>query len=185
MAFNKFNKLHLHATDSQSWPLEIPSLPDLARRGAYYPGLSYSPADLSDIQRYGALQGVEVFLEVDVPGHTASIWHGYPELIASYNILPEWSGFAGEPPSGTLKLNSSKVDDFMATLLDDLLPRVAPYNSYFHTGGDEVNFGAYKNDETINATNAFELRPYIQAFIDKLHRKVIGFSYYGQNLRYI
>jgi hexosaminidase len=35
MAHCKFNKLHLHASDAQSWPLEVPRLPDLAREGAY------------------------------------------------------------------------------------------------------------------------------------------------------
>jgi hexosaminidase len=172
MAFNKFNKLHIHATDSQSWPLEIPSLPDLAGKGAYYSGLSYSPANLADLQRYGAMQGVEVFLEIDIPGHTASIWHGYPDLIASYNILPDWSRYAAEPPSGTLKLNSSKVDAFMDTLLNDLLPRVVPYNKYFHTGGDELNFESYSKDETINLTSSMSIKPYLQAFVEKVHSKV-------------
>src|SRR5690606_35928836 len=37
MGFNKFNRLHLHASDSQSWPIEIPALPDLALKGAYHP----------------------------------------------------------------------------------------------------------------------------------------------------
>jgi hexosaminidase len=172
MAYNKFNKLHLHATDSQSWPLEIPSLPDLAGKGAYFPGLSYSPAELANLQRYGALQGVEVLVEIDLPGHTASIWHGYPDLISSFNILPQWGQYAAEPPSGTLKLNSTKVDAFMDTLLDDLLPRVAPYNGYFHTGGDEINVESYTKDETVNVTDSMSLRPYLLAFIEKIHRKV-------------
>lgn len=30
MSWNKMNRLHLHVTDSQSWPLEIPALPKLA-----------------------------------------------------------------------------------------------------------------------------------------------------------
>lgn len=36
LAFNKFNRLHLHASDAQSWPLEIPALPHLAAKGAYH-----------------------------------------------------------------------------------------------------------------------------------------------------
>ena len=36
MALNKLNRLHLHATDAQSWPIEIPSIPNLAREGAYH-----------------------------------------------------------------------------------------------------------------------------------------------------
>lgn len=37
LSLSKFNRLHLHATDAQSWPLEIPSLPSLAEKGSYHP----------------------------------------------------------------------------------------------------------------------------------------------------
>ena len=80
------NKLHVHMTDSQSWPLEIPSMPDLAAKGAYHPGLIYSAKDLAALQRYGSLRGIEVFLEIDMPGHTSAIWYYNPDLIALHSI---------------------------------------------------------------------------------------------------
>jgi hexosaminidase len=139
LAYNKMNRLHLHVTDSQSWPLDIPALPSLAKQGAFRPDLIYTADDFDDLQRHAALQGVQLITEIDMPGHTSSIYHSNPELIAAFDIQPEHYTYAAEPPSGTLKLNSSVVYDFLETVLDDLLPRIAPYTSYFHTGGDEVN----------------------------------------------
>jgi hexosaminidase len=177
-AYNKLNRFHLHVTDSQSWPLEIPALPLLASKGAYESSLTYSPADLKELQYYAAIQGVELILEIDMPGHTASIWYGYPELISAFNIQPDWDTYAAEPPSGTLKLNSSKVDDFLDTLLNDLLPRVKPYSAYFHTGGDEVNVNAYSLDETVKSNDTAVLQPLMQKFVDRNHNQVraLGFT---------
>jgi len=172
LAYNKFNRLHLHITDSQSWPLQIPSLPGLANKGAYESSLSYSPAQIQQIQYYGFLQGISVYLEIDSPGHSASIAYSYPDLIASFNIQPNWDDFAAEPPSGTLKLNSSAVYDFLDTLYSDLLPRIKPYSAYFHTGGDEVNQNAYLNDDTVRSNETSVLQPLLQKFVDRNHDQI-------------
>jgi hexosaminidase len=171
LAYNKFNRLHLHITDAQSWPIEISALPMLAEKGSYREGLTYSPATMAYIQDYGASRGVEVILEIDMPGHTSSIAYSYPELIAAFNEK-DWSKYAAEPPSGTLKLNSSAVTAFLDTLFDDLLPRVLPYSSYFHTGGDEVNVNAYNLDDTVRSNDTAILQPLMQAFVDRAHAKV-------------
>ena len=128
MSFNKFNRLHLHATDSQSWPLEIPALPDLAIKGAYHTSQIWTTKDLQQVQEYGAYRGIEVYLEIDMPGHTASIAHAYPDLITAFNQRL-WSTYALEPPAGQLKLNSSEVPPFLTSLLNDLLPRTSKYSS--------------------------------------------------------
>lgn len=171
-AYTKMNRLHLHATDSQSWPLEIPSLPDLARKGAYRPDLIYTTADFASLQRHAALQGIQLITEIDMPGHTSSIWYSAPELIAAYNQQPDWDTYAAEPPSGTLKLNSSAVGKFLDTLFADLMPRVAPYTGYFHTGGDEVNLNAYSLDNTVNSSDPAVLQPLMQAFVSANHDRV-------------
>jgi hexosaminidase len=169
LAFNKYNRLHLHITDSQSWPLVIPSMPELSAKGAYRANLVYDKSTLEELQRYGALHGVEVFLEIDMPGHTSSIAYSHPELIASFNIQPDWGSYAAEPPSGTLKLNSSAVTSFVEKLFADLLPRVSPYTTYMHTGGDEVNANAYTNDETVKSNDTDVITPLMQKFIDHSH----------------
>lgn len=69
-------------------------MPDLAAKGGYTPSLVYTPANLRDVQHYGALLGVEVYLEIDMPGHIGSIHYAYPDLIAAANVQPAWGNFS-------------------------------------------------------------------------------------------
>ncbi|EXJ64100.1 hypothetical protein A1O7_00436 [Cladophialophora yegresii CBS 114405] len=175
MAMAKMSRLHVHATDSQSWPIEISSLPELAQKGAYHPSLVWTARSLREVQMYGASKGVSVYLEIDVPGHTASIAHAYPDLIAAFNEL-DWSTFAAEPLSGQLKLNLTDVDTFISTLLHDILPRTGQYTSLYHVGGDEVNLAAYTLDETVRSDNPEVLQPLLQRFIDHVVGTSIQFG---------
>src|SRR4051812_27212750 len=92
LAWNKFNRIHIHMTDAQSWPMEIPALPELSQKGAYDKGLSYGPADIEKIQTWAVERGVEVIIEFDMPGHTTSIGLSHPELIAAFNAHP-WNTY--------------------------------------------------------------------------------------------
>ena len=161
MATAKFSRLHLHATDGQSWPIEVPSLPHLAMLGAYQPYLTWSPNTLAEVQAYGLYRGISVFIETDMPGHTGAIANGYPELITAFNES-DWATFAAEPGSGQLKLNSTAVYDFLKTLFGDLLPRLSPYTTTYHNGGDEVNNNAYLLDETVQSNSSAVLQPLVQ-----------------------
>lgn len=165
MVTAKLNRLHLHATDSQSWSIEIPALPELAQKGAYDPSRVWTKAELEAVQSYGMVYCIEVFLEVGVPGHTASIHHAFPDLITGYDLRP-WEEYAAEPPSGQLKLNSPKVHEFMKTLLDDLLPRTVKFSKYVHIGGDEFNANVYKLEKEIGTSDKSIIKPYLQSFID-------------------
>ncbi|KAK6430788.1 Glucosamine-6-phosphate isomerase (Glucosamine-6-phosphate deaminase) (GNPDA) (GlcN6P deaminase), partial [Oleoguttula sp. CCFEE 5521] len=165
MAATKLNMLHLHATDSQSWPLEIPALPELSRKGAYHTTQIWSSSDLENLQQYGKRKGVEVYLEIDMPGHTASIHHSFPELIVAFNRQP-WHLYAAEPPAGQLKLNSEPVNAFLETLLNDVLPRVAKYTTYYHMGADEINAKAYELDPGVGSSSPNAIRPGLQALVD-------------------
>ncbi|KAK3906677.1 beta-hexosaminidase 2 [Staphylotrichum tortipilum] len=171
MAWNKLNRLHVHVTDSQSWPLVLPSMPEVSEKGAYHPSQTYSPADVEHIQRYGAERGVEVYFEIDMPGHIGVVALSHPELIVAYNELPYW-WWCAEPPCGAFKLNSTAVDAFLAKLFDDLLPRVAPYAAYFHTGGDELNKNDSMLDDGIRSNKSEVLQPLLQKFVDAQHARV-------------
>jgi hexosaminidase len=171
-AYNKMNRFHLHVTDSQSWPLEIPSIPELSAKGAYRPDLVYTVNDFKDFQRHAAIQGVQMITEIDMPGHTSSIHHSFPELVAAFEQQPDWNTYAASPPSGTLKLNSTAVHDFVEKLFNDLLPRVSPYSAYYHTGGDEVNRNAYLLDDTVRSNDSAILQPLMQTFVDRAHDQV-------------
>ena len=170
-AATKLNRLHLHATDAQSWPLEISALPELARRGAYHPSQTWTCAILENVQKHGKRRGVEVFIEIDTPGHTASTHHSFPELITAYNQQP-WQPYAEEPPSGPLKLNSAPVHDFLKILLGDLLPHSAKFSRYFHIGGDEINAKACELDPGIRSSSPDVIRPGLQVLVDVVLAKV-------------
>ncbi len=171
MAWNKLNRLHVHITDSQSWPLVLPSMPEVADKGAYHPSQTYSPADIARIQRYGAERGVEVYFEIDMPGHIGVVALSHPELIVAYDELPYW-WWCAEPPCGAFKLNSTAVDAFLEKLFDDVLPRVAPYAAYFHTGGDELNKNDSMLDDGIRSNDSAVLQPLLQKFIDAQHSRI-------------
>lgn len=165
LSLNKFNQLHIHATDSQSWPLNIPALPDLATQGAYDKQQIWSTADLRKVQDFGHDRGVEVYIEIDLPSRAGAISHVYPELITGYNAQP-WSRYALEPPAGQLKLNSPDVSEFMSTLLNDILPRTSKFSSHFHFGGDELNREIYTLDPTLGSSSMDVIRPLLQRFFD-------------------
>ena len=167
LSYNKMNRMHWHITDAQSWPLEIPSIPELTAKGAYAPWQIYSTSDVQALQEYAALVGVEVVLEIDQPGHTSAIAFSHPELIAAFNVQPDWTNYCAEPPCGSLKLNDSAVPAFLEKLFDDLLPRLAPLTSYFHLGGDEVNFNTYTLDNTVQSNKSSVVVPLLQKFMDR------------------
>ncbi|KAK7422210.1 Glucosamine-6-phosphate isomerase (Glucosamine-6-phosphate deaminase) (GNPDA) (GlcN6P deaminase) [Neonectria punicea] len=171
MAWNKLNRLHLHITDSQSWPLEIPALPKLAEEGAYRKGLSYSPKDLQKIYEHGVHRGVEVVMEIDMPGHIGVVELAYKDLIVAYNEKPyQW--WCAQPPCGAFRMNSTDVYDFLDKLFEDLLPRIAPYTAYFHTGGDELNKNDSMLDPDVRSNDTEVLAPLLQKFLDYAHGKV-------------
>ena len=167
LSYNKMNRMHWHITDAQSWPLEIPSMPELTAKGASAPWQIYTTSDVRALQEYAALLGVEVVMEIDQPGHTSAIAYSYPELITAFNVQPNWIDYCAEPPCGSLKLNDSSVSDFLEKLLDDLLPRLKPLTSYFHLGGDEVNLNAYNLDNTVQSNKTSVVVPLLQKFMNR------------------
>lgn len=68
MSQNKMNVFHWHITDSHSFPIVLPSEPDLAERGSYGSEMVYSPDDVRRIVEFGLEHGVRVLPEIDAPG---------------------------------------------------------------------------------------------------------------------
>ena len=171
LSWNKMNRLHLHVTDSQSWPLEIPSMPEVAAKGAYRADLTYSAADLEKLQKYAVARGIELIVEIDMPGHIGSLALSHPELIVAYDAFP-YFWWCAEPPCGAFRLNDTAVDAFLDKLFDDLMPRIAPYASYFHTGGDELNANDSRLDPGVGTNSKAVLQPLLQKFVDTNHARV-------------
>ncbi|KAH7444628.1 hypothetical protein KP509_02G085700 [Ceratopteris richardii] len=124
MSYAKLNVLHWHIVDTQSFPLEIPSYPNLWR-GSFSPLERYSMSDAKDIVEYARKRGIHVMPEIDVPGHAASWGVGYPQLWPSSNCtqpLDISSNF-------TFNVINGILSDFAKTFPFELV----------HMGGDEVN----------------------------------------------
>lgn len=68
MSANKLNVFHWHITDSHSFPLVVPSEPQLASKGSYGSDMLYSPDDVTKIVEFGLEHGVRVLPEIDSPG---------------------------------------------------------------------------------------------------------------------
>jgi hexosaminidase len=144
MAVTKFNVLHWHLVDAQSFPYDSPSNPTLVK-GAYAPSMRYSSADLGVITQFAADRGIQVIIEVDVPGHSASWLAGRPDLIP-----------AGCPKRYDYNINNWALNPALestytaiASLLGDI--QAATGTLFFHLGGDEVVLGCWKNDSSISA----------------------------------
>ena len=171
MELAKFNVLHLHATDAQSWPIEIVSMPELTERGAYAPHLYWSAQDLDDVLSYAYARGIEPIVEIDSPGHLSSVAYSNPDLVAAFNVQP-WGNDCAEPPCGTIQLNNPKVYKFFDDVYSDLLPRTSKYSKRFHSGGDEVNANSYLYDPTVNSNQPSVLQPLIQKFKSHLESTI-------------
>lgn len=142
LSMNKFNVLHWHTVDAESFPLDTPSAPTLVK-GAYSPSSIYTMAVLADVQQYALDRGVRVVLEVDVPGHAASWNVGRPDIMA--DCLTKYTNV------NNYALNPSLEDTYttVGAVISDVLN--ATQASYIHLGGDEVVYGCWKNDASITS----------------------------------
>lgn len=74
MAANKLNTLHWHITDTNSFPLILDSVPNMAYYGAYSPSQVYTPAQVRDLVSYARVRGIRLLPELDVPAHVGNGW---------------------------------------------------------------------------------------------------------------
>lgn len=67
MASVKLNVFHWHIVDSQSWPLDLPTFPDLAQLGSYSRDEVYRLEAVKQVVDHAASLGIAVLLEVRLP----------------------------------------------------------------------------------------------------------------------
>lgn len=70
MLYSKLNVLHWHIIDEDSFPMEIPNIPELSEFGKI--GGVFSPADIKTVIEYARIRGIRVVPEIDSPAHTQS-----------------------------------------------------------------------------------------------------------------
>lgn len=157
MAASKLNVLHWHATDSQSFPLVLPRLPQMAKYGAYSSVKVYHPNDMRDLIRYAKLRGVRVILEIDAPSHAGNGWQwgeqaGLGNLAVCINKMP-WRYYCIQPPCGQLNPINRHLYTVLSQLYQDVID-IFDEKETFHMGGDEVHLGCWNStDEIINYLN--------------------------------
>jgi hypothetical protein len=81
LAMSRLNVLHWHFADAQSFPLLLPSHPELAIKGAWDIERIYTPSDVQRIVEHAASRGVRVVPELDMPAHVHSWSLSHPELL--------------------------------------------------------------------------------------------------------
>ncbi|XP_034234464.1 chitooligosaccharidolytic beta-N-acetylglucosaminidase-like [Thrips palmi] len=152
MAASKLNVLHWHATDSHSFPLLLPSVPQLARLGAYSSKEVYTPAAVASLLRYARVRGVRVLLEIDAPAHCSAGWTwgedaGLGPLVLCAAQQP-WRSYCIQPPCGQLNPANPAVYSVLRAVYRDLV-RVLPRGEALHLGGDEVFFACWNASQPV------------------------------------
>ncbi|KAJ8773026.1 hypothetical protein K2173_028203 [Erythroxylum novogranatense] len=155
MSANKMNVFHWHITDSHSFPLLLPSEPDLAVKGSYGSSMQYSPDDVAKIVKFGLEHGVRVLPEIDSPGHTGSWAAAYPDIVACANMFwwpagSDWSDrLASEPGTGHLNPLNPKTYHILKNVINDIVTLFP--EPFYHGGADEIIPGCWKSDPDIQS----------------------------------
>ncbi len=175
----KYNLLHFHLTDDEGWRIEIKSLPNLTKVGAWnvkkegyfgtfspptpdeprnYGGY-YTQEDLKEIVQYAKERFVNVMPEIDVPGHSLAAIASYPELsctpeantyrVRSGERIMDWS--RGAPPTALVDNTLCPANEKVYDFLDKVITEVAQIFpfEYIHMGGDEAPHNFWEKNPMI------------------------------------
>ncbi|XP_022910196.1 chitooligosaccharidolytic beta-N-acetylglucosaminidase [Onthophagus taurus] len=152
MSMSKMNVLHWHATDTQSFPIVFPSVPSLARYGAYSDTQTYSFYEIQELLDYAKLRGVRIIMEIDAPAHAGNGWQfgahaGLGDLAVCVNRSP-WRQYCIQPPCGQLNPINKNVYLTLGKLYSDLA-KIFPKGEFFHMGGDELFIPCWNSTQEI------------------------------------
>ncbi|MCX7835698.1 MAG: beta-N-acetylhexosaminidase [bacterium] len=136
----KFNRFHWHLTDDQGWRIEIPQYPRLQEISAFrinshcqrYGGY-YTQAEIRKVVEFAALRGITVVPEIEMPGHSSSVFAAYPQFTCregSYTVPTEWGIFEDVYCAG-----NDEGLTFIKSVIDEVL-QLFP-SKVIHIGGDE------------------------------------------------
>lgn len=147
------NILHLHLTDSQSFPIFLRDSDDglelskLALQGAFSRDKIYSLDDLRSIVHYAQARGIEVIPEIDMPAHALSWGKAFKDVV----VRCEHVASRQETPQSIYPLDPSQNMTFR--LIEGILRQVSSVftSPYLHIGGDEVNEQCWAESKTLMA----------------------------------
>lgn len=173
LGYNKMNVLHLHLSDTASFPVTIPSRPNITAYGAYDDERIFTKENIENLVSFAATYGVMLLPEVDTPAHVSAGWQWGKDAGLGNLILCDdpygheaqsWNEDALEPPSGQLNLGNENVYPVLNDVYRDIIEQIP--SPYFHLGGDEVIVGS---DETwASCYNSSVRGAEVIAYIEKL-----------------
>lgn len=136
MALNKLNAFHWHISDSDSFPMHMPSHPNMTK-GAFSNAEVYTSTDVQKLVKHAKARGIAIIPELDAPSHTRS-----------WAEAPEWSNYLtcvapGDPyfgiPLGMLDVTQDTTYELLQGLYNDLQRGYFKDFKFLHIGADEVD----------------------------------------------
>eukprot|EP00750_Incisomonas_marina_P025612 INCI5592.1.p1 GENE.INCI5592.1~~INCI5592.1.p1 ORF type:complete len:790 (+),score=130.02 INCI5592.1:122-2371(+) len=145
MGANKLNTLHLHLSDTSSFPVHTPRRPNVTAYGAYSQAMSFSQEDLQQLGAFANVHGVRLVPEIDVPAHVGAGYQwtvdaGLGDVVVCHGDQQAWGSQALEPPSGQLDPTNENTYAILSDVYADVVDAFGA-SSLFHLGGDEVIVG--------------------------------------------
>ena len=163
LADYKFNVFHWHLTEDQGWRIDVPGLPELAKKGAMrvespchgatlkkikphvyrstalngeqYGPFFYTEADLREVVAYAKERHMTVVPEIELPGHARGALAAYPNLAC----FPDRIGRGAASDWGIFRdvfcIGNDETVAFLEKVLDFVCD-VFP-SEVIHIGGDE------------------------------------------------
>ncbi|WP_251106752.1 family 20 glycosylhydrolase [Alloacidobacterium dinghuense] len=131
----KLNVFHWRFSDDAGFHIESKRFPLLQEKASG--GFYYTQEEVKEIIAYARDRGIRVVPEFDMPCHTASWFHAYPELGSGH--IPGESSAMDPTRESTYEFLNGFIEE-----MADLFP-----DAYFHTGGDECDFHEWESNPRI------------------------------------